>query len=154
MKFKTNPEFFRRHLFVAVLMLGMGCWFGYDGFVGYPNTDAAALYRKIEGSDAPVGYNLEAFKAQKIKTQYGFTFLALLAAALVGGHLWKVTSFSFEFDDSGFVCDGKRHAYGDIRTVDRRLWDKKGIAVISGEGFSVRLDAWHHVGVKDFVAKI
>lgn len=154
MKLKLNGEFAKRHLFVAVLMFGLGCWFGYDGFVKYPSTDAAVLYRSIEGSDAPAGMDLEAFKRQKTQTQYGFTVLALLAAALIGGHLWMVSKFDFSFDDEGFVIEGRRHAYGDIRTVDRALWEKKGIVRISGEGFSVKLDAWHHAGVKEFVAKI
>jgi len=154
MTLTLNKEFARRHLFVAVLMAGLGCWFGYDGFVGYPRTEASVLYKSIEGSEAPTGYNLEAFKAQKIKTQYGFTFLAFLAAAVIGGHLWVVSKFLFSFDDEGFEVDGKRHGYGDIANVDRSLWDKKGIVTISGEGFKVRLDAWHHVGVKDFAAKL
>lgn len=154
MKLTLNREFAKRHLFVAVLMAGMGCWFGYDGFVGYPSTDAAALYKQIEGSDAPEQFNLEAFKRQKIQTQYGFTFLCFLAAALVGGHLWLVSKFKFEFDDDGFVLDGKRHVYGDIKNVDRSLWEKKGIIGISGEGFAAKLDAWHHTGVKEFAAKI
>lgn len=154
MKLKLNGEFAKRHLFVAVLMFGLGCWFGYDGFVKYPSTDAAVLYRSIEGSDAPAGMDLEAFKRQKTQTQYGFTVLALLAAALIGGHLWMVSKFDFSFDDEGFVFEGRRHAYGDIRTVDRAQWEKKGIVRISGEGFSVKLDAWHHAGVKEFAAKI
>jgi len=154
MKLTLNKEFARRHLFVVVLMAGLGCWFGYDGFVGYPATDADVLYRSIEGSDAPVGYNLEAFKRQKIQTQYGFTVLAFLAALLVGGHLLAVSKFAFEFDDEGFVVNGKRRAYDEIKSVDRSQWEKKGIVKISGEGFSAKLDSWHHVGVKDFAAKI
>ena len=154
MELKLNREFFRRHLFVAVLMAGMGCWFGYDGFVAYPATDAAELYRRIENRDAPADFDLAAFKDQKIKTQYGFTFLALLAAALIGGHLWLVSRFRFSFDDEGFAVGGVKHAYGEIKNVDRSLWEKKGIVTVSGEGFSVKLDAWHHVGVKEFVAKI
>lgn len=154
MKLTLNREFAKRHLFVTLLMAGLGCWFGYDGFVGYPKTDAAVLYRSIEGSDAPTGYDLDGFKRQKIQTQYGFTFLAFLAALIIGGHLWAVSKFAFEFDEGGFSVDGKRHAYGEIKAVDRSQWEKKGIARISGEGFSVKLDAWHHVGVKEFMAKI
>ena len=154
MQLTLNKDFARRHLFVTVLMFGMGCWFGYDGFVGYPATDAATLYRNIEGSDAPEGFNLEAFKKQKTQTQYGFTFLALLAAAAVGGHLWAVSRFRFEFDDGGFTFEGRRHGYDEIKNVDRTLWEKKGIVTISGDGFSVKLDAWHHTGVRDFHAKL
>jgi hypothetical protein len=36
-KLKVNPEFFRRHLFVTVLMAGLGAWFAYDGYVKYPS---------------------------------------------------------------------------------------------------------------------
>lgn len=154
MKLKLNGEFAKRHLFVAVLMAGLGCWFGYDGLVAYPSTEAAALYRSIEGSDAPEGFDLEAFKRQKTQTQYGFTVLSLLAAILVGGHLYRESKFSFEYDDDGFVVNGKRHAYADVTSVDIGKWEKKGIFVISGYGFKVKLDAWHHVGVKEFFAKL
>jgi len=154
MKLTLNKEFAMRHLFVAVLMAGLGCWFGYDGFVGYPATPADALYKSIEGSDAPIGFDLEAFKRQKIQTQYGFTVLAFLASLVVGGHLLSVSKFAFEFDDDGFVVDGKRHAYGEIENVDRSLWEKKGIVTVLGNGFSVKLDSWHHVGVKEFAAKV
>lgn len=154
MKLTLNKEFARRHLFVVVLMAGLGCWFGYDGFVGYPKTDAGDLYKVIEGENAPVGFNLEKFKDQKIKTQYGFTFLSLLAAAVVGVHLLQVSKFAFEFDDDGFVWGGKRYAYGDIKEVDRSQWAKKGIVTISGAGFKVKLDSWHQVGVKEFEAKL
>ena len=149
MKLTLNKEFAKRHLFVAVLMAGMGCWFGYDGFVRYPATDAAVLYKSIEGSDAPPSLDLEAFKRQKTQTQYGFTFLCFLAAALVGGHLWKVSKFEIEFDDEGFTNEGKRHLFADVKDVDRSLWLKKGIIVVDG----VTLAAWHHAGVKELEEK-
>ena len=139
MKLKLNREFAIRHLFVTLLMVGLSGWFGYDGFVRYPATDAAELYRQIEGADAPDGYNLEAFKKQKIETQYGFTILSFLAALLIGGHL-------FEFDESGYSCRGVRREWKDIKKVDRRDWNKKGIVRMDG----IKLDAWHHSGVKEF----
>jgi len=150
MKLALNGEFAKRHLFVTVLMAGLGCWFGYDGFVRYPATEAAVLYKSIEGHDAPPGYDLGSFKRQKTQTQYGFTVLAWLAAILVGGHLWRLSKFEFEFDDDGFVFGGVRRAYADIRSVDRSQWAKKGIIVVDG----IRLDAWHHSGVKEFVALV
>ena len=33
MKFSLNKEYAVRHLGVTILFFGMGCWFGYDGFV-------------------------------------------------------------------------------------------------------------------------
>lgn len=150
MKLTLNREFAMRHVGVAFLMLGLSCWFGYDGFVRYPATPAAELYKSIEGSDAPVGYNLEAFKAQKTQTQYGFTFLTFLAAVVIGGHVWLLSKFKFEYDDESYVFAGKRVAINDIKSIDRSLWEKKSIIKVDG----IKLDAWHHAGVKEFVEKL
>ena len=76
--------------------------------------------------------------------------LAFLASALVGGHLWAVSRLRFAFDDDGFVFRGKRTAYGDVKTVDRSKWEKKGIVKVDG----ITLDAWHHTGVKEFEEKL
>ena len=136
-RLKLNPEFFYRHLAVCLLMFGMGCWFGYDGF--------------IESSKPPEGFNLDAFKRQKIQSQYGFTALCLLASVLIGLNLASVASFRFEFDDSGFVWRGKKLPISDIKSVDRSQWKKKGIVkLLLADGSRVTLDAWHHLGVKDF----
>jgi len=147
MKLTINREYATRHLFVTLLMIGLCGWFGYDGFVRYPATPAAELYKSIEGSDAPDGCNLEAFKNQKTQTQYGFTILAGLMALMVGLRLLKSYKFDFAFDDEGFVHQGKRRAYSDIGKVDRSQWEKKGIIKVDG----IVLDSWHHVGVKEFV---
>ena len=150
-RLKLNPEFFYRHLAVCLLMFGMSCWFGYDGFVRYPATPAAELYEKIESSKPPEGFNLDAFKRQKIQSQYGFTALCLLASVLIGLHLASVASFRFEFDDSGFVWRGKKLSLSDIKSVDRSQWKKKGIVkLLFADNSRVTLDAWHHVGVREF----
>ena len=152
---KLNKEFFHRHLAVCLLMAGFGCWFGYDGFVSYPKTPAAELYEKIEKAKAPEGFDLEAFKRQKIKSQYGFTTLCLLAAALIGINLASAAFFRFDYDDESFVWEGKRHPLSDIKSVDRSKWKSKGIAkLILADGAKITLDAWHHAGVKDFMAKV
>ena len=152
MKLKLNPEFRNRHLFVAVLMLGLACWFGYDGFVGYPRASAHDLYVKIEAAEPDPQADLEAFKAQKIKTQYGFTLLAFAASAAVALHLLAVARLDFSFDEGGFTCAGERHAFADIASVDDALWKSKGIMRITFGGRTVTLDAWHHLGVREFRA--
>ena len=150
MKLTLNREFAIRHVGVALLMLGLSCWFGYDGFVRYPATPAAELYKSIEGSDAPEGFNLEAFKVQKTQTQYGFTFLTLLASLVIGGHVWLLSKFRFEYDDESYTFAGRRVAIKDIKSVDRSQWETKSIIRVDG----IKLDAWHHAGVKEFVAKL
>ena len=132
-------------------MFGLGCWFGYDGFVKYPNTPAAELYEQIEKSKPPEGFALEAFKRQKIKSQYGFTALCLVASALIGIHLASVAMFRFDHDETSFVWNGKKYALSDVKSVDRSQWKKKGIVKLElAYGVRVTLDAWHHLGVKDF----
>ena len=126
--------------------------FGYDGFVRYPATPAADLYRSIEGADAPAGLDLEAFKRQKTQTQYGFTLLAFLAALVIAGHVGLLARFRFAYDDDGFVCGKKRRKFADVSAheVDWSQWEKKGIVRVDG----ITLDAWHHAGVRDVAARL
>ena len=149
-RLRLNPEYAKRHLFVTLLMVGLGWWFGYDGFIGYPATPAAELYKSIEGSDAPEGFDLEAFKKQKIGTQYGFTILAFFAAAVVGSRLMRNRRFKFGYTDGFYVYHGRRHPISSIQKIDRSQWEKKGIIRIDG----ITLDSWHHLGVNEFVEKL
>ena len=153
MKLKLNKEYARRHLFVTLLMAGLSCWFGYDGFVRYPSLSAADLYRSIEKSDPPAEINLEAFKKQKTQTQYGFTVITLIIALIVGFRLRKSSKFDFEFDENGFTCEGRTFTKADIASIDRSAWEKKSILVLKlKDGKKIVLDAWHHAGVKEFDA--
>ena len=153
MKLTLNKEYAHRHLFVTLLMLGLGLWFGYDGFVRYPDTPAIELYRSIEKSDPPAGMDLEAFKDQKTKTQYGFTFACLLAALIIGVRLNRARKFSFEWDDAGFTVNGVHHTKDEIEAIDDSLWEKKSILTLRlKNGSRILLDAWHHLGVKDFLS--
>lgn len=151
MELKLNREFLLRHLFVAVLMAGLACWFGYDGFVRYPRSDARDLYVSIEGSEPPAGLDLEAFKAQKTKSQHGFALLSLLASAAVALHLLAVSRLRLRFDEDGFDFGGRRRAYGDVASVDDSKWESKGISKVTlADGARVVVDSWHHEGAKEF----
>lgn len=152
MKLTLNREYAQRHLFVAVLMFILAGWFGYDGFIRYPATPAAELYRSIEKSDAPEGFDLESFKNQKTKTQHGFTLLSFLASLIVSARLLKSARFKFEFDENSFTVNGKFHSLDEKIDFDWRQWGKKGIVALkpqNDDAFS--LDSWHHNGVNEFV---
>ena len=149
-RLRLNPEYARRHLFVTLLMVALGGWFGYDGFIGYPVTPAAELYKSIEKSEAPEGFDLEAFKRQKIGTQYGFTILAFFVAVVVGSRLARNRRFKFGYTDDFYVYRGRRRPFSSIKKIDRSQWEKKGIIKVDG----ITLDSWHHLGVKEFVAKL
>ena len=87
---------------------------------------------------------------QKASTQRILAILTLGAAAAVGLHLLAVAGFKFSFDDDGFVLSGRRFKWSDIGKTDESKWETKRILVISGAGWSAKLDAWHHEGVKEF----
>ena len=135
MRLRANPEYVRRHLFAAAVLLGLGGWFGYDGLVTYPRTDAADLYRSIEKSDPPKEMPreaLEAFKRQKTQTQYSFAALGLLAGLVVGLRLLKSIRFDFVYDADGFVFGGRRFAWSQVKVVDRSRWKGKGLEFRDG----------------------
>ena len=157
MKLSLNKEYAVRHLGVAVLFLGLAGWFGYDGFVRYPSMPARDIYVAIEKSEPKAGIDLEDFKAQKIKTQYGFTAMLALVALVVGLRLWRSWKSTLEWDDEkmlGSLTGGKPLAFADVEHVDERRWAKKGILVLhADDGRRVTLDAWHHLGVEDLAKR-
>lgn len=142
-RFKLNPDFARRYGFVALLFLGMGGWFAYDGLVVYPRLEAAALYESIEKSAPPPEMGterLEAFKRQKIHSQYGLAAVLFVASALVGLTLLKAWRFDFDPERAGRIL-----------SVDRSRWEKKGILVLDTENCGrVTLDAFHHLGITEY----
>ena len=153
-KIVLNREFLLRHAFSLAVFVALGGWFGFDAFYRYPATPAKDLYLSIEKSEAPEGCDLESFKKQKIQTQCILSGLTLLAALGVGLHLLAAWRFDLAFDDDGFVYKSKRFSYSDIKSVDKSQWEKKNILVISGEGWRISLDGWHHQGVKEFADKL
>lgn len=157
MKLQLNREFAARHLGVAVLLLGLGGWFGYDGVVRYPASSAHEIYVAIEKSEPPAGLDLEAFKRQKIQTQYGFAALCLLAGAVVALGVLVNRHRTLEWDDekmTGTLTGGRPLAFADVVGVEDAQWARKGILVLlAKDGRRVKLDAWHHVGVKELVER-
>lgn len=150
MKVTLNPDYVRRHLGVCILLLGLSCWFGYDGLVTYPKTPAAELYESIEKAPPPEGFDVDAFKKQKTQTQYGLMGFCFFVGSIVGLRLWGASKFRFAWDDSGFTWKGVKHPFSDIRKVGRDHWTKKGILVLNLEHEKIVLDAWHHLGVAEF----
>lgn len=158
MKLQLNREFATRHLAVAALMFGLACWFGYDGVVRYPALPAHDIYVSIEKSEPTAGTDLEAFKRQKIQTQYGFSVLCLFAGALIALGVLMNKRRTLEWDDekmAGSLTGGRPLAFADVVGVDDAQWARKGIMVLlAKDGRRVKLDAWHHTGVKELVEKI
>lgn len=157
MKITLNREYAVRHLFVVVLLLGLSGWFGFDGFVRYPQVDAAALYESIEGEPPPPAMSAEAlarFKSQKTDFQRLFALALLVGGVVVGLRLLQSARFALTFDDAGFELNGVRYSYADVQSVDAGKWEKERIARVTLPGRKFVLDGWHHTGVKEFYEKL
>ena len=172
MKLRLNREYATRHLGVALLFLGLGGWFLFDGSVRWPaenaawekrtgTTVAAALqahpelrneHEKENRNDIPPHWPHELARQHQFAGICGFA--ALLIAGLVGLN-WKQT---LEWDDvqmTGSLTGGRPLALSDIVGVEDAQWERKGILVlIAKDGRRVKLDSWHHAGVDEIVAKI
>lgn len=142
MRLELNPEFAVRHLGVALLMLALGGWFGYDGFVRYPQTDAATLYAEAHGGEKPADLEqAEKFKASAIPRQKQFMALALAFSVLLAANVFRLWRKEYDLD-------------GEITDVDWKDWKKKGIVRFKANGRKTTLDAWHHKGVKEIAEKL
>jgi len=155
MRLKPNPEYVRRHLFAAAVVLGLALWFGYDGLVRYPAQSAHELYVAIEKAEPAANFDLASFKTQKIRSQLYFAWFLLGAFALIGADLWLKTRLKLEWDEAGFAVNGQHFGYVEVSGLDEAAWEKQCIVtlVLSG-GRRVRLDAWHYAGVNEFRNKV
>ena len=153
MKLKLNREFAARHLFVTALLVAMGCWFAYDGYVTYPSLSPEALYERIEHSQPPSHEAAVKVYDNAIPRQKQFMGLCLVGALIVGFGVFRAWRFSFEYDDAGFVWKGHRMTAADIKSVDDSQWKKKGILKLDTKFGHITLDAWHHTGVEEFREK-
>ena len=83
--------------------------------------------------------------------------VAFIAALAITCHLLKVRGETLAWDDEkmvGSLTYGKDAFFRDVKDVDRRLWDKKGILrVVMGDGRKITLDAWHHPEAKELAAR-
>ena len=152
-KFTLNREFLVRHLGVTLLMAGLGCWFVFDGAVTYPKMDAVEFCEKYHKNLE----NPEKEKKSAIERQYQFASLAFIAALAIGCHLLKVRGESLAWDDEkmvGSLTCGKEARFADVKEVDRRQWEKKGILrVAMNDGRRITLDAWHHLEAKELASR-
>ena len=157
MKLALNREFAMRHLGVAVLFLGLCCWFLYDGAVTYPNMDDAKFSEEIlHGRDRQGGF--ERLKKEAINRQYQFAGICGIAALLIAAGVGGCRMQTLEWDDTQMCCSltgGKPLAFADVSGVDDRRWEKKGILVVyASDGRRFTLDTWHHAGAKELAGKI
>lgn len=109
---------------MAVMMVGVGCYFLYDGYIGWPTENAA---KAAEGSKIP--HDEFQILFQKV---IGFTLLPA-AAVLLMVFLHRSRG---EYRLAGETLRVPGHpaiGLGAIRKIDKRLWKRKGIAYLEYE---------------------
>lgn len=122
---------------IAALAVGMGMWFLYDGLVKWPRENAENIAR-----EQPVAHSELDLRLQKILG----TTLPPLGIALLA---WMLYNSRGAYRLAENVLNAPGHPpipLDNIRKLDKRLWERKGIAVIeyedpaSGQRRQLKLD--------------
>ncbi|HVT90004.1 MAG TPA: hypothetical protein VHD56_14210 [Tepidisphaeraceae bacterium] len=150
----------------ALLLIGMGAWFGYDGFVGWPNMNERLRVIKLERDEAIRTGNStrsQALLEESLKLNNGqpktdwdlglqkFLCLALPVVGIALG-LRALHNSRGEYRLENGVLTVPGHPpvpLENMTELDRRLWDRKGIAYLTydlgaGQQGTLRLDDYFH----------
>jgi hypothetical protein len=140
---------------MALLLVGMGIWFGYDGFVNWPQQnevfnrlDRQRLADMSRGDNKSAAMVLEQMNQYKHHTdtdigmQKALCFgLPILGIVVLIRALYNSRG-EYRLENQIVSIPGHPPVpLGNISEIDRRLWDRKGIAHIHynlGDGRSGR----------------
>ncbi|MEA2709484.1 MAG: hypothetical protein QOF78_2085 [Phycisphaerales bacterium] len=136
-----------KHLLVAAAMIAAGLWFAYDGWIKWPRENQRIHQVQKEKDTAnAAGNTTEVEKLAKelqslnFHTGMDLFFQKFLAFTLPGfGLLWGVWTLKDTrgvYRMSGNTLNAPGHppvTIDDIRRIDKRKWDKKGVAYLHYE---------------------
>ena len=142
-----DPGYRWKHLIMAVLMIAGGLWFAYDGWIKWPaeNRRAAEVQREKEiAEEERKADRIEALAAElsKLKkhTEMDLLIQKMLAFALPAFGLfwavWTLRETRGQLRMAGDTLEFPGHppiTYENIRRIDKRKWDRKGIAFLHYE---------------------
>ena len=163
-KAKIRNGYSGRMIFLAVIALALGGWFLYDGLVGYPakqqiaekfeqinqkyGQDYAKHWEKLRRKHHwPVSPTI--VTDSDIQTQFYYAIPCLIFGVMSAGGFFLMNRRWIEADDEGLKTSRGQHARWDqITSVDKRRWDKKGIAIVhydhNGKDQRITLDDWKY----------
>jgi hypothetical protein len=147
-----------RYLMCA-LLIGMGAWFAYDGWIAWPEENRKVAQLKEQQADArrrgdgvEEGRINAELKDHKEHSQLDLNIQKLLAALLpplgIALLFWTLRNSRGEIRLAGRELSAPGHPtidLNDIKKVNNDLWDRKGIAWIKyetaqGQSGEIRLD--------------
>jgi hypothetical protein len=131
---------------MVVLLIGMGGWFGYDGFKGWPSENPRidevnqqlAAAQKAGNKELVEKLNADPLARRAKHSDMDILFQKLLAFALptlgLGMLAWALYNSRGEYRLEGEVLSVPGHpvvALNSIYEIDKQLWDRKGIAYVA-----------------------
>lgn len=142
---KISTTWKKRFYLLVGFMAATALWFLYDGAIRYPELNRAHdHYKQMESEgradewlkvSAERGWPAKAPKEPyDVGQQYFFGGIA--GGIALGLAIWVVISVRRTVrsdDDAIYGSTGKRVAFGDVRKIDMKKWDSKGIAVLHYE---------------------
>jgi hypothetical protein len=142
-----DPGYRWKHLIMAVLMIAGGMWFAYDGWVKWPaeNRRAEQVQREKEiAEEERKTDKIESLAAElsKLKrhTELDLGIQKALACLLPGFGIfwavWTIRETRGQYRMIGDKIEFPGHppiTYENIRRIDKRRWDRKGVAFLHYE---------------------
>ena len=148
-------QYYRNTRYImCALLVGAGLWFAYDGWIGWPehNRKVAEVKRRIDEADRAGDTNgaaaarAELGKMSKEKSSSDILLQKILAVSLppvgIGLLAWALYASRGAYRLSGRTLHVPGHppvTFDQITRIDKRLWDRKGIAYLDYEGGGKRI---------------
>ena len=133
-----------KHLLMAVALIAGGLWFAYDGWVRWPaqNVKAAELERRKAAETDPTQIELLSRELGQISkhTPLDIGIQKVLAFTLpaigIFWGAWTLRDTRGVYRMTGDTLQVPGHppvTFNDIRRIDKRKWDRKGVAYLHYE---------------------
>lgn len=150
----------------ALVMIAMGAWFGYDGYIGWPAQNDQLRALKVQRAEA-INRNEQVRSAELLaqmkeinngeeRTNKDLLIQKILAFSLPPlGLILAIRAFrnsrgEYRLENDVLTVPGHPPVpLVNVTEIDRRLWDRKGIAYINydlgdGKQGTIRLDDYFH----------
>jgi hypothetical protein len=129
-----------RFAIMFIVFVGMGVWFGYDGFIGYPQQNEVARHQPDYKPGDPVPHTAMDLVFQK-------SLMAILPIIGIALLIWCLVRSRGEYRLEGTTLRVPGHPpieLNDVTTINRKYWERKGLAYLSyeqaGKAGTIRID--------------